>query len=370
MWLRDGTWEIHIQPVFSRDAGSAAWVVPFPVRPTIHAGNADFFDHLELATSPVFVEYCYEPCCSDCYDGGMGAGHQDATDIFVPIWERGTVGELDYVILSSTDGNNLLDWLENEGFEVPTNTGPLVDQLASEGTYFFVARLSPEADPHEALTPIRFVLPDAGPPTYPLRLTSLGVPEGEALDLTLWVIFPDGQPFVPASHPYDIAFSGYMRRDNYQYWLNDFFSRNDPGTLALLYAKSLSSSGFMDDRRCFSNSYWDECVSFQTLGITPPYPPSVEMMEIDDNHSWVTRYQARMTAGAMSKDLVLTGIDKLWELDHMFEYETGACWECPGGHNSDGGIEATGGGGCGCGSVAGGWLAGSILVLLILRRRV
>ena len=50
MWLRGGEWEIHIQPVFPRDAGGAAWVVPFSVQPTVEPGNADFFDQLELIT--------------------------------------------------------------------------------------------------------------------------------------------------------------------------------------------------------------------------------------------------------------------------------------------------------------------------------
>ena len=27
LWLRQGTWELHIQPVFEREAGAAAWVL-------------------------------------------------------------------------------------------------------------------------------------------------------------------------------------------------------------------------------------------------------------------------------------------------------------------------------------------------------
>ena len=286
--------------------------------------------------------------------------------------KRGTVGDLNYAILSSADGEDILTWLTQEGFDVPAEAAPLFDRLAREGAYFFAARLSTDADPEKPLAPVRFVLPDADPPTYPLRLTSLGVPEGETLDLTLWVIFPDGKPFVPSSHPYEIPFGNgsYMRSSDYSRRLNEFFAENDPETLAFLYARSLSSAGFMDDRFCPEYSTLYGCFSLETLGITSPYPPSEEMMEIDDNHSWVTRYQARMTADALSRDLVLTGIEKLWELDHMFEYETGACWECPGEHNSDGGIETTGGGGCGCGSAAGGWLAGVAILYLLLRRRV
>jgi len=47
LWLRGEYWELHIQPVFPRDAGAAAWVVPFEVQPTVFESSADFFDQLE-----------------------------------------------------------------------------------------------------------------------------------------------------------------------------------------------------------------------------------------------------------------------------------------------------------------------------------
>jgi hypothetical protein len=81
LWLRDGTWEVHIQPVFAREAGRAAWVVPFTTRPTIREGNAALLEQLEIITSPVFIASCTQHvelnggCLSagSFTDGGPGA---------------------------------------------------------------------------------------------------------------------------------------------------------------------------------------------------------------------------------------------------------------------------------------------------------
>ena len=74
LWQRDGIWEIHIQPVFDRQAGGAAWVVPFPVMPQVLDGNGDLMDQLELLTAPIFVSYCCEPSCYCPSDNEYGLG--------------------------------------------------------------------------------------------------------------------------------------------------------------------------------------------------------------------------------------------------------------------------------------------------------
>ncbi len=165
IWLRDGTWEVHIQPVFDREAGGAAWVVPWPVQPTIHESNADLFDHLELLTSPAFIEFCTPQdegggACGAADMGSNGGGETKSSEGSVIIWERGTVGQLDYVVLSAGDGDDLVGWLETNDYVVSAEAADAIVEFETEDQFFFVATLSQDADPALPHTPVRFVLPD------------------------------------------------------------------------------------------------------------------------------------------------------------------------------------------------------------------
>jgi len=309
MWLRNGTWEIHIQPLFPRDAGGAAWVVPFPVQPTVEPGNADFFDQLELITSPIFVKVCSEDSgglfCFGCFgakgdEAGLGEGDTTGT-IRVIVWEQGKVGDLDYVILSAFGGDNLVEWLNTQGYQLPPGAQEVIAGYETLGVYFFVARLSQDADPQKPLAPVRFVLPGMDPPAYPLQLTALGVPDGQDLDLTLWLVYPKDHRFAPNSHP--VRKLGSVPRDveEFDEALEKVFTDHSPDTLASLYGKIIYGSGVMFGNFC--DNY--PCVTFEELGIELPYSWSEEFREIHNREYWLHRYQARLTASAMAKDLVL-----------------------------------------------------------------
>jgi hypothetical protein len=87
--------------------------------------------------------------------------------------------------------------LNDEGFAIPDRAKELLDQYTNDQSYFFAAKLSPDADRDIPLAPVCFRLPGEGPPSYPLRMTALGVPEGETLELTLWIAFPMYNKFTP-----------------------------------------------------------------------------------------------------------------------------------------------------------------------------
>jgi hypothetical protein len=323
MWLRDGEWEMHIQPVFPREAGGAAWVVPFSVQPTVEPGNADFFDQLELITSPVFAKVCSEDSgglfCLGCLgaDRGLGAEGEATGTARVIVWEQGKVGDLDYVVLSAFSGDSLVDWLGAEGYQLPAGAQAVIADYETEGVYFFIARLAEDADPQKPLAPVRFILPDLHPPTYPLRLTALGVPPGQELDLTLWVVFPEDQGYEPDSHP--VGKLGTVPKDagEFERALDKVFT-DIPGQLALLYGWMIRYSCVLDGNFC-----WDfPCVSFGDLGIDVP-AWSDEILEINREGHRLFRYQARLSAATLAKDLTLARIDPAyldWASNIYMEY--------------------------------------------------
>ncbi len=334
VWLRDSTWEVHIQPVFDREAGGAAWVVPWPVQPTIHESNADLFDHLELLTSPAFIEFCMPQdegggACGAADMGSNGGGETKSTEGSVIIWERGTVGQLDYVVLSAGDGDDLVGWLETNDYAVSTEAADAITEFETEDQFFFVATLSQDADPALPHTPVRFVLPDQVDGYYPLRLTGLAVPPGEALDLTLWVMAPGqyNQGYLPQSHPYSVFDAHPRNVDEFDADLDDFFAGYSADHLALLFSRQ-SSYDLLDPVRCVEDYSGPgySCVSDADLGVTRPDAWAPELEEVRYVGGWVQRYQGRLTAAAMGEDLVFAlTTDAIPEKSAFYFHDTGTC---------------------------------------------
>jgi hypothetical protein len=309
LWHRGGTWELQIQPVFAREAGAAAWVVPFPVRPTVSAGDADFFDDLELATTPVFLRVCLEGQSSSllgCEDaGGLDRAEVLGGDALLRVWERGQVGALEYVILSARDGEDLVAWLSSEGFEVPAAAAGILGELDLEDTFFFAARLDPAIDPALPLAPVRFALPGLDPPSYPLRLTAAAVPAGQSLDLTLWVIFPGGEGWVPDGREVLQPSEELADRASLEAALDGIFAEAPDG-LAQLHGASLVDTGALEGQACSQG--W-ACVSYAELGLNRPATWALETEELRTSSAYVARYQARLGPDGMDEDVRLRPLE-------------------------------------------------------------
>ena len=345
LWLRDGVWEMHIQPVFEREQAAAAWVVPFPALPQVSESNAALFRDLEVITSPVVLTYCTPPS----RDGGVGAdagagggGDISAVDTVVAVWEEGEVGQLDYVILSAGEGDDLVAWLNENGYVLPEGAPELIGEFETHGQYFFVAQIGEDADPSKPVSPVRFALPGMDPPLYPLRLTGLAVHGSEELALTLWVAFPapyspdpDEQHtgFVPQSHPFarlrDVTTEQPTNADHYDQIVADYYLNHPSDQLLLQYGQHMSYSFPITNHRCQYLFYL--CASREKLGFSfaPDWSPEIEEMVTED--AWLLRFEGALDATAMAEDLVLEEVAWSWEnidplrATNVFAHDTGTC---------------------------------------------
>lgn len=338
LWLRDGVWEVHIQPVFAREIGGAAWVVPFPVRPGVYQSSADFFDQLEVLTGPVFLQTCTDSCGYGG-DGGTGGGGGEvrSAGASVVVWERGRVGDLDYVILSSRSGERLADWLSGNGYRVPEEAGPMFETFAMEGAYFFAARIASDADPAAPLAPVRFTLPGTTDPAYPMRMTRLGVSDGAMLSLTLWVVSPENDRFAPSLHRVIDLRQVAEPTDpkSYEQVVGDVLSA-DPSALVRLYSFPAHEDDRRDGMVCSQYSYggWSDggpggCVELGSLGVPFPASWSAEIEEIFARHDWLSRYQGRIDGAHMGRDISLQPVADIGVSNNIWEEYTGRCRECP-----------------------------------------
>lgn len=326
VWHRSGVWEVHIQPEFDRAEGGAAWVVPFPVRPTVVPGSAELLDQLEYMTAPLFVERCRVPCCpGEMCDGGLPEQWGEG-DVSVTVWESGTVGDLDYVVLSAAAGESLVGWLSAQGYALPAGADLLLAALDTEGLFFFASRLSAGVDPDRPLVPVRFILPDLDRPHYPLRLTALGAPSGQALDLTVWLVYtpgPEEEGYLPSSHPYGVLDEeGILEVEQFRAGLDAFFAGHEDGTFLLLYGRRFPGS----PHRELCNSY-----GFCDPYYDPDAPEWVpEIWEMAGGRQMMQRWHARLGGAAMAEDLDFApaaAVD-IPQPDNVYVDFTGDCFTC------------------------------------------
>ncbi len=319
VWLRDGTWEVHIQPVFEREEGAAAWVVPFPSLPQIHEGSPELLHQLEIITSPVFIELCTVPSSQQtngCLYSGMKLddeqGRQKSAHTTVTLWDHGRVGELDYVVLSAEDGDDLVNWLIMRGYHIPEEAVEMIAGFETEGQFFFVAQLAEDADPEKAEAPVRFVLPEEDDGFYPLRLTSLAVEGDERLALTLFLVFPEENEdgFLPDSHPYEKFDSRPLDREEFDAQKENFFAEHTSDTLLLLFGRHLSRSDALQKERCaFSEHSLYGCVSYDQMNIDVPGVWHEDIGEMESSESWLYRFEAHLDSSALSNDILLGPVD-------------------------------------------------------------
>jgi hypothetical protein len=222
----------------------------------------------------------------------------------VIILEQGKVGDLDYVILSASAGDKLVEFLNSAGYQLPPGAQDVIADYETEGVYFFVARLAEDADPNKPLAPVRFVLPDLQKPMYPLRLTALAVPPGETLDLTLWVIYSEWEGFEPDSHPVHQVLPAPRKIEEFDEKLDEFFKSHTADTLALLSTDVIRYSDVLEGRFCAMYG----CISFEELGIDVP-AWSDEILQISVDIHRIGRYQARLNTNSMAKDLTFKWVD-------------------------------------------------------------
>lgn len=343
VWLRDGTWEVHIQPVFDREQGGAAWVVPFPSLPEVSESSSELLHQLEIITTPVFIDYCYHTNsgggggCGGTMDGANKDQEKSSAKSPVTVWTQGEVGELDYVVLSADDGDNLVTWLETHGYHLPDGSAELIADFETEGQFFFAAQLSEEADPEKAQAPVRFVLPEEDDGFYPLRLTSLAVEGDERLALTLFFAFTevDGIGFMPQSHPYEEFEGNHPNREIYDQQKEKYFEDNPSDNLLMLFGRNLQNTDALSFSRCAQDqySYLSFCASYDDLEVEVPERVMEkvqwhdDIMEMETSGAWLYRFEGHLDAEAMSEDLFLGEVasNTLQHKTNIYVNEIGAC---------------------------------------------
>jgi len=141
---------------FEGDVEDFAIVIPVPTmieREQINVGDRAVIQHLDAYTSPRLVEYHDpDPCMRYRYEEMMEADQalpasarqlkRSANSRGVTIEAQYTVGEYDIMILSATQSDGLVAWLEDNDYKLPRGARRVVDSYLKQDMRFFVAKVN------------------------------------------------------------------------------------------------------------------------------------------------------------------------------------------------------------------------------------
>ena len=125
---------VHIQISYTGDDKEFSWVLPLLSVPEMGIGSDSVFQILEQQTAPRFQLnwqntkdcYGYTPCEYDDAVPAAGGGKNGGGG-GVQVLKEEKVGPYDTVVIQGDSGADLVKWLNDNGYQQPKETAPLLD---------------------------------------------------------------------------------------------------------------------------------------------------------------------------------------------------------------------------------------------------
>ncbi len=153
-------------------ADTFAWVIPVQTVPEFSVGSELLFTGLLRDTVPGFQLFVPFGGCTagggGDSDGTTGTGDTGGPDILV----EETVGAFDVVVLQGGGAQEVVDWLNANGYGQDPAVEPIVQDYVNEGMLFAAFRLTAGAG-LDAVHPVVLRFPNTQDACVPLRLTGV-----------------------------------------------------------------------------------------------------------------------------------------------------------------------------------------------------
>ena len=173
----EGRVSANIQITFDGDAEDFAWVVPVAGVPDISLAPEYLFQQIDNSTRPIYWlnwDYGDDSCGFWPYpeaDGAGGGGGDPSEDGGVEVLAHEQVGPYDTVVVSSQNAMDMLTWLNDNGFDQPEESLPIIDHYILQGMVFLGMKLTQDAGEGD-IQPVRLDF-DGQHPCIPLVLTRI-----------------------------------------------------------------------------------------------------------------------------------------------------------------------------------------------------
>ena len=151
--VKDGVVNAHIQIQYAGDASDFGWLLPLPSVPTLKLGTEELFTQLINTTQPrYFVQTTFTGTCSGGAFGlgGLAPASASVNDSaesagmsggFNPLVTQASIGPYDYAVLRADRKEEMLQWLADNRYFIPTGTEETVGPYIRPGAYFLALKL-------------------------------------------------------------------------------------------------------------------------------------------------------------------------------------------------------------------------------------
>lgn len=179
---------------FETASDELAWVVPVPAKPRdIQKAAPELFATLDHATAPTFytIESPKGSFGCGCAAPGIHYASQAPPSAAnaVTVHDQGTAGIYEFVVLSSTGGDELTTWLSENGYALPIGAERVLGRYVEKGWYWLAMRLRKDLPDTQKLVPhpIAYTY-DSETLTFPLVISQLSA--GLENEILLYVLAP------------------------------------------------------------------------------------------------------------------------------------------------------------------------------------
>jgi MYXO-CTERM domain-containing protein len=193
---------LYDQIRYSGTPSSFAWVLPIHGTVTVGLSADVLFDSIDVLTETTIIPpepNCPGPtnCVAPLNNAGFGSASSSAGGASaVTVLKQQNVGPYATVQLQSTDASALNNWLAQNGFVIPADVTPVIDEYVAEGFNFLAMKLLPNQGV-QSMRPVRVTSPGASL-SLPLRMAAIGT--GASVGITIWVV-ADGR-YEPQNFPW------------------------------------------------------------------------------------------------------------------------------------------------------------------------
>lgn len=195
--VEDGMVEAHIQIQYEGDAERFAWVLPLPAVPeALRVGSEPLFRNLLNGTVP---SYGFSTVCGGRQlapvNGGGGLESTDGSRAPTPlVVVTKVVGAFEVSILEGGTADEVIQWLDDNGYEQIPEAEPIFDEYIQQNHVFAALKLTGGAGVDE-IHPI-VVRYQGTEPCVPLKLTRVAATE----DMAVRTFFLGEERYVPSNY--------------------------------------------------------------------------------------------------------------------------------------------------------------------------
>ncbi|MDP3014002.1 MAG: DUF2330 domain-containing protein [Candidatus Subteraquimicrobiales bacterium] len=172
-----GCEDLIIQVSYEGDVEDFAWVVPVPSMPEVKASYFEIFFELSSLTTSSYYYYRAE------------GGATPLAPAEVTVYEQKRVGFYDTATISSEDPEALINWLKENGYNIPEDAKDVINHYIKKNWYFVAMKIAeekqqemypPPSIPGGVIHPVKFSF-ETDEIVYPLKISAINKGETEIL---------------------------------------------------------------------------------------------------------------------------------------------------------------------------------------------